>query len=99
MESIASCGFCPDFTRHGKAFGNGVYFGDSSTKSHSYTQPNNQGVRSLLLCRVICGNIERDQTSGPLPREVHCKVAISTSGPSEFVIFEPKQIYPLFLIL
>jgi hypothetical protein len=48
----------------GKAFGNGAYFAECSSKSDEYAQDdrNNihlRGVYGMLLCRVVCGNMKK----------------------------------------
>jgi hypothetical protein len=44
-------------------FGPGLYFAPDSAKSHDYTTQNSNGVRCLVLCKIVCGSPWITQTS------------------------------------
>lgn len=93
----------------GTLYGRGVYFAESATKSDEYTWPIN-GVRHMLLCRVILGRVLYSDSKETDPRA--CEGAClggkyhSVLGDRkkvrgtfrEFVVFDEEQVYPNYIL-
>merc|ERR1712048_707971 len=87
---------------HGKRFGEGAYFAEQLNKSLSYCDPDNDGTRIVLLCRVCCGDMY--YTEAHTDTEAHqtaLRQGSSTvianpngTGPREFIVLGAEQVYP-----
>eukprot|EP00931_Biecheleriopsis_adriatica_P117637 TRINITY_DN93138_c0_g1_i1.p1 TRINITY_DN93138_c0_g1~~TRINITY_DN93138_c0_g1_i1.p1 ORF type:complete len:690 (-),score=119.73 TRINITY_DN93138_c0_g1_i1:27-2096(-) len=92
----------PDFAR----FGRGLYFSDAIDKSLEYAEKDDDGIQSILLCRVCCGKVLHTEESSLPDGEEMCfkagKHSICAqpepSRPREFVVLENAQVYPEFIL-
>merc|ERR1711879_739466 len=96
----------------GTMFGKGAYFAERSSKSDEYASTNKgiyQGIYSLLLCRVCCGEmfrvtrsairaIEKALKSGEYDSVLGDREA-SVGSYREFVVYRERQIYPEYVVL
>lgn len=48
---------------HGRMFGNGIYFANSSSKSGNYISTNSAGIGFMFLCEVALGTCQREMAS------------------------------------
>ena len=82
---------------HGALFGKGVYFADRAKKSHEYTVKNKSGLRVIMLCRVVLGNVlELPKTDMKAHERVagteHTSVTGCADGTNkEFIVFDVAQ--------
>ena len=94
----------------GTLYGRGLYFAECCSKSDEYTEPNNEGLRALLLCRVACGIVKYTDTSRPSAWNL---VRACTEGEyhsvlgdrercrktfREFVVYDSDQAYPEYIV-
>jgi hypothetical protein len=113
IQNIPRDGFrAPKVTRLGKRprmFGNGIYFATDSSKSAQdiYTQ----GSQKLLLCEVILGKAKIVTAADPTLclQKIRAEGCDSVFAPrntkgsggvlnDEFVIFDPDQAFPKYII-
>jgi len=109
-EGIAHSGFRLDLagSAMGAAFGKGAYFAECITKSDEYARPDAEMRCAMVLCRVCLGEVYRVQDFDP---EGELRVLNSGKYDSllgdrearvgtfrEFVVYEPQQIYPEYII-
>jgi hypothetical protein len=94
----------------GTLYGRGVYLAENGTKSDEYTHPASNGLRYLLLCRVLLGRVLYSDTRETNPRD--CEEAClkgkyhSVLGDRkkcrgtfrEFVVFDEEQVYANYII-
>mmetsp|Transcript_9528 Transcript_9528/g.16634 ORF Transcript_9528/g.16634 Transcript_9528/m.16634 type:complete len:602 (+) Transcript_9528:26-1831(+) len=93
----------------GTLYGRGVYLAESCSKSDEYSAENSQGLRCMLLCRAILGNINYCAEKRPDPNRV---AESCVSGPfhsvlgdrekvhntfREFVVYDDDQVYPEYV--
>lgn len=95
----------------GMLFGPGAYFAEASSKFDEYADADEfSGMRAVLVCRVLCGEMFR--TLNKLNPDVLVDPTFVDSYDSvlgdreasvgtyrEFVVFKQEQIYPEFLVL
>jgi len=89
----------------GAAAGSGIYLTDSAQKADSCSEPHADGRCAMLICRVCLGRIinqsEGDRNSNSTRRgsEYHSvKLSSSSLEMSEYVIFDPSQVYVEYLV-
>lgn len=91
-------------------FGPGAYFAEASSKFDEYTEADEfSGMRAVLVCRVLCGEMFRalrkldpTVTSDPCFMEGYDGVLgdreASVGTYREFVVFGEEQIYPEYVL-
>ena len=68
----------------GSLYGAGLYFADSIVKADEYSDADEDGVYSMLLCRVLGGNVlysAEDVKDGQKPKS---RMAATTAYPTKF---------------
>eukprot|EP00928_Gymnodinium_smaydae_P033462 TRINITY_DN23969_c0_g2_i1.p1 TRINITY_DN23969_c0_g2~~TRINITY_DN23969_c0_g2_i1.p1 ORF type:complete len:570 (-),score=73.74 TRINITY_DN23969_c0_g2_i1:196-1788(-) len=95
--------------KHGKRFGEGVYFAENLTKSLDYA-PSQQGVQYIILCRVLCGKMhytEKDWDEGAYNEAqeegchsvlAHPKLSTKRTTVREFIVHNSDQAYPEYIL-
>lgn len=102
VEAILGSGFFDEISSGASAggrFGKGIYFSDKIETSLAYSLPDENGLRYMLLCRVVCGNfeyveksIDEDASSRAHRHGKHSVVAIhSKAGACLKVDTSPKS--------
>mmetsp|Transcript_40716 Transcript_40716/g.117867 ORF Transcript_40716/g.117867 Transcript_40716/m.117867 type:complete len:505 (-) Transcript_40716:135-1649(-) len=95
----------------GTLYGRGVYFAENASKSDEYTSASADGLRHMLLCRVVLGRAMYNDQKDTDPRA--CEDAClrgkfhSVLGDRkkcrgtfrEFIIFDEEQVYPSFILV
>jgi len=94
----------------GTLFGRGVYLAESCSKSDEYSEENAEGLRCLMLCRAVLGNINYCAEKRPNVNEL---VTSCTAGSyhsvlgdrekihhtfREFIVYDGNQVYPEFVL-
>jgi hypothetical protein len=113
-HGISESGFMINLagTNAGTMFGKGAYFAEKSSKADEYASTNPgiyQGIYSMLVCRVVCGDmyrvtrsdipaIEKAMKSGAYDSVLGDREA-SVGTYREFVVFRERQIYPEYVVL
>ena len=64
-------------------YGNGVYFAESITKADEYARPDDKGVCTVLLCRIIGGRVHYNDEVDPDPQALQDSVLFSQYLPSK----------------
>jgi len=94
----------------GILYGRGIYLAENASKSDEYCTSDAEGVRTMLLCRAVLGNVFYTEAVEPDPRDCEAKCLREnfnsvlgdrrkTRGTfREFVVFDADQVYPNFLI-
>merc|ERR1711964_515178 len=54
----------------GSLYGRGVYFAEACTKSDEYAADNKDNMNPILVCRVLCGNVNYSDDIYPNPHEL-----------------------------
>jgi len=94
----------------GTLYGRGIYLAENGTKSDEYTTPMADGVRHLLVCRVVLGKVYYTDTKETDPRA--CEHAClrgkfnSVLGDRkkcrgtfrEFIVFDEEQVYTNYIL-
>lgn len=94
----------PTSSAHGAMFGKGLYFADRAKKSHSYTTRNKEGLRIMMLCRVVLGHVLRLASTDFKAHETirgteYTSVLGCADGSNqEFVVFDVTQVYPEYIM-
>jgi len=95
----------------GTLFGSGIYLGEAASKADEYTEPDDTGIRCLLLCRATMGralyvdSIETDPddlTQRCLSGEYHSVLGDREKCRGtyrEFVFFDDDQVLPEYMLL
>lgn len=97
-------------TNAGTLYGRGIYLAENGTKSDEYTTPMSDGVRHLLVCRVVLGRVYYTDTKDTDPRA--CEDAClkgkfnSVLGDRkkcrgtfrEFIVFDEEQVYTNYIL-
>lgn len=97
--------------KHGSRFGNGAYFAEDIAKSLHYA-PEEGGSKTVLLCRVVCGDIyyteesvEQDAVDKCARQGKHSVLAnpidktLSKKFQSrEFIVSNATQVYPEYIL-
>eukprot|EP00397_Hematodinium_sp_SG-2012_P007039 GEMP01007079.1.p1 GENE.GEMP01007079.1~~GEMP01007079.1.p1 ORF type:complete len:841 (+),score=183.34 GEMP01007079.1:60-2582(+) len=111
-EAITSGDFRVDLagSHAGTLYGRGIYFAEASSKSDEYTEDDANGLRPLILCRVVCGRINYNDDGHP---DVSKLVESCTSGSfhsvlgdrekirntyREFIVYDNDQAYPEYIV-
>lgn len=99
--------------KHGKRFGEGAYFAEDLKKSLAYTDPDENNITWVLLCRVVCGDyFYTEEEFCPdahvlcvkhgkhsiLANPPHPEDMDAPHGPREFIILDEKCVYPEFVL-
>lgn len=92
--------------RHGQRFGVGVYFSDCLDKSLTYTMPESDGTRYVLLCRMLCGDPyytedELDKSAADQARQSSKNSVLANPTNNvhrEFVALTEDQVYPEYIL-
>lgn len=91
-------------TRSWGRFGNGLYFACDAAKSNDYTTPNKDGIRCLVLCKLIVGKpmiYTQDQTALQAPPTGYHSV-LGEKGSSlnfpELVMWNEDGILPAYAV-
>ena len=90
----------------GKRFGAGVYFAKYAAYSNGYTQKDENGFRTMFLCKVLTGDftqgnpdlIDTPAKDSSRPDVKYDSVVDDMSKPIMWVIFRDDQAYPEYLI-
>ena len=91
---------------NGTVYGLGRYFAVNAKYSHSYTKADSSDVRYMFLADVLVGRYTLGSSllnspppsSLKNPHKFYDSVVDNTVNPTLFVIFEPDQCYPRYLI-
>merc|ERR1712032_1241581 len=107
---ISENGFKIDLAGHsaGTMFGPGCYFAECSSKSDEYCKDTTDGLYTMLLCRVVCGEmfrvtepkmwaIREAMQSGDYDSVLGDREA-GRGTYREFVVFQESLIYPEYVI-
>lgn len=92
---------------HGDMFGRGMYFAESAMKADEYTSRGDDGLRCLLVCRVLLGKLKHTEVR--MPRQSCCPITGSYDSVlgdrercvgtyREFVTFDADAIYPAYIV-
>lgn len=92
--------------KHAARFGNGAYLAEDIEKSLTYTEPDAEGHRWVLLCRAVCGDFyyteEHTRIDAGQLRENDNKHSVLANpegtGPREFIVPSSDQVYPEFIL-
>ena len=93
--------------RNAVAYGRGVYFArDASYSSHpAYSNPDEDGIQRIFLCRVAVGDWCKGRkgqlTPDPKPHstlELFDSTVDNVSNPSIFVVYHDAQAYPEYVV-
>ncbi|CAE8708449.1 unnamed protein product [Polarella glacialis] len=107
--AIAESGFLSGSAgtaKHGRRFGEGADFAEDLAKNIGYAPASSAGVRYVLLCRTVCGNIWYTEKSSHTDAHQAAKRSLKHSvlanpdgkGPREYVLFEDTQVYPEYIV-
>ena len=88
------------------AYGRGVYFATTSSYSHGYAQPGQQGHRHMFLAEVITGEycqghqnlIVAPTKPGGSITDIYDSVVDNVSNPSMYVVFKDASVYPSYIL-
>lgn len=92
--------------KHGKRFGNGVYFAELIDKSLDYAEKTARNTQFLLLCRVCLGQSLYVSDSSKTDAHTYAKSSgkhsvianPNSEGPCEFIAHSAEQVYPEYII-
>lgn len=109
VASITRSGFDPQRGGEscGRMFGVGAYFADLASKSDRYALPDSNGIRTIIVARVLLGNCFPAFEALPdlrrAPDGYHCICGITRAeGGSvdhrEYVVYKGQQALPLFAV-
>eukprot|EP00931_Biecheleriopsis_adriatica_P083316 TRINITY_DN5689_c0_g4_i1.p1 TRINITY_DN5689_c0_g4~~TRINITY_DN5689_c0_g4_i1.p1 ORF type:complete len:949 (+),score=173.73 TRINITY_DN5689_c0_g4_i1:293-2848(+) len=96
-------------SHRGTMYGHGVYLAESTTKADEYAEEDEDGYCYMLLCRAVLGKVMECADKSP-PKDIleTCKRAgfnslcgdrwSAVGTYREFVLHEPNQIYPAFIL-
>mmetsp|Transcript_36115 Transcript_36115/g.100254 ORF Transcript_36115/g.100254 Transcript_36115/m.100254 type:complete len:135 (-) Transcript_36115:121-525(-) len=116
VADISTSGFRIDLagTGAGSAFGPGAYLAEASSKSDEYARPDEDGLYTMLICRVCLGKVARTERSVWEDTSARDLVETVKQGDSydsllgdresfrgtyrEFVVYNPDAIYPEFIL-
>lgn len=94
----------------GTLYGRGIYLAENSSKSDEYADPDEKGIRTMLLCRTTLGRAFYTDSMESQPRQ--CEIAC-LRGPyhsvlgdrrkargtfREFVVYDQDQAYAEFVV-
>ena len=93
----------------GSLYGAGLYFADSIVKADEYSEADENGVYSMLLCRVLGGNVlysAEDVPDGDLRAQVLEGRYDSVLGDreqvrgtfKEYMVYDADHVYPAYEI-
>ena len=93
----------------GSLYGAGLYFADSIVKADEYSDADEDGVYSMLLCRVLGGNVlysAEDVPDGDLRAQVLEGRYDSVLGDreqvrgtfKEYMVYDADHVYPAYEI-
>ena len=97
-------------TATGTLYGRGLYLAESITKADEYTEENSDGLRTILICRVVGGKVKYSDDVDPDPEALMNEVLYgpydSVLGDrekcrgtyKEFVIYDADQVYPAYVV-
>eukprot|EP01084_Bolivina_argentea_P118133 209664_1 len=104
VQNICSTGFLRDYGETMR-YGNGVYFAKNAAFSTEYTKPDSNGLRQMILARVLLGESCQGQESYNVPPlKPNSNVPFESmvdelNGDAEiFVISKDYQVYPEFVV-
>ena len=79
-------------------YGDGIYFARDAEYSHRYASPDENGVHTVLLCKIAIGRTCKG-IKGMQKPELDCHSAVNDLyNPTIYVIFDKDQIIPLWII-
>lgn len=92
----------PEFSR----FGAGLYLAEKLDRCLSFAEPDENGVKHVLLCRVCCGEMfytqEEALPDGDKRARMNGKHSLLANpgkkGDREYIVFENAQVYPEFVL-
>uniref|UniRef100_A0A3Q2Q0Y3 Poly [ADP-ribose] polymerase n=1 Tax=Fundulus heteroclitus TaxID=8078 RepID=A0A3Q2Q0Y3_FUNHE len=84
----------------GRIYGNGVYFAVHASYADNYSTNRAGTPKKIFLARVMVGKFKRGQSDllKPDHENVYDSCVDDADHPKVFVIFDPNQIYPEYLI-
>lgn len=96
-------------SHRGSLYGKAVYMAECSSKADEYAHPDDQGIHRMLICRAALGCILIERNKDPNPpgfEELAQAGYNSVCGDRwaavgtfrEFVVYDPSQIYPEYII-
>lgn len=94
-SSILKNGFSLSHARSTGFNGKGIYFSQTFSVSHSYTDQDPGIVKSLFICAVIVGDIDQVNNSKSVFDESH---SIYNPKLNAYVVYDEAQTYPLYLV-
>jgi hypothetical protein len=83
------------------AWGYGTYFADDPNKSHSYAPPNKDGIRHMLICRVLLGkeNIMNGTKNGLVSPGIGFDSVRGTGFKfTEYIVYRYGQALPILMV-
>lgn len=108
VRAICQQGFNRSFNgKNATAYGKGVYFARDATYSmgRAYSQPDKQGVQTLILARVCVGIYCAGRSSQLIPdvrdsatQLLYDSTVDSLSNPSIYVTYHDAQAYPEYIV-
>eukprot|EP01084_Bolivina_argentea_P296032 509790_1 len=103
VQSICSSGFSRDYGNTMK-YGNGVYFAKHALFSKRYAKTDSNGLRQMILARVLLGeSCEGEESYNVPPLKFNSSVPFESmvndlNNPEIFVISKDHQVYPEFVV-
>lgn len=89
-------------THRGTMFGPGIYLADSVTKSDEYTEPDINGLRTIMICRTTMGRIleQRDggRTCMRLCQSLGYHSVKGLRAFNEYIVYDENQVYPEYIV-
>lgn len=111
VQGISDREFRMDFAgkHRGTLYGRGVYLAECSSKADEYSEEDEDGVCSMLLCRAALGRVMVNQEANPADdvedvfKQSNCHsvcgdrwAAVGTYR--EFVVYQASQVYPAYIV-
>jgi len=103
----------PKSSKNGQLYGPGIYVAESSTKSHMYCKPNENGWVPILIVRILLGEIHNTVEDRPNVADLKqgcnsgkydsiCgdrrKIKYNFSGWREFIVYNPAAAVAEWLV-
>lgn len=95
-------------THRGTLYGKGVYLAECSSKADEYAEEDDDGLCTMLICRVVLGHVLVDTAKSPGADIVArtkagydslCGDRWTAVGTfREFVLYDSRQVYPAYIV-
>ena len=79
-------------------YGDGIYFARNADFSHTYATPDDKGVHTMLLCRIVNGQMCLGVKGMKTVQPEYDSAVDTFPDPEIFVIFNKDQILPEWII-